>query len=103
MGSEHSGEGDQKPIHEPNLRIISIGEGEPLGPTAFVAPPSVKKKAEPVGRRGSDERSCLPDIQASYRGILPSSPGFYSKLFVIPKNTGGLQPVLDLRKLDFNV
>ena len=30
----------------------------------------------------------------------PSTPGFYSHLFVVPKKTGGFRPVIDLKALN---
>jgi hypothetical protein len=31
----------------------------------------------------------------------PTSPGFYSRLFLVPKKTGSLRPVIDLSALNF--
>ena len=30
----------------------------------------------------------------------PSTPGFYSRVFVVPKSTGGFRPVIDLSRLN---
>lgn len=32
--------------------------------------------------------------------VVPSNPGFYSHLFVVPKRTGGFRPVIDLKALN---
>ena len=33
----------------------------------------------------------------------PSTPGFYSVIFVVPKNSGGWRPVIDLSNLNLFV
>ena len=35
--------------------------------------------------------------------LAPSSPGFYSRMFVVPKATGGWRPIIDLSTLNLSV
>ena len=38
--------------------------------------------------------------KAAVEAVDPSTPGFYGRLFVVPKHTGGWRPVLDLSPLN---
>ncbi|OMJ27158.1 hypothetical protein AYI69_g3417 [Smittium culicis] len=71
----------------------------PSKSTADVPSASVQEEVKPRGQQSSDRRSRFLTIEE----ILLKDPGFYSQLFAIPKNTGGLRPVLDLRKLNQHV
>ena len=44
--------------------------------------------------------SQLLDKQVIEKVLLPSSPGFYSRLFTVPKASGGWRPVIDLSTLN---
>ena len=68
----------------------------PLSPVPLFLP-----SYSPNSSRGlalSDAVSALVEKEAIE--IAPPSPGFYSRLFVTPKVTGGWRPVIDLSRLN---
>ncbi|OMJ24706.1 hypothetical protein AYI70_g1395, partial [Smittium culicis] len=72
MGSEHSVEGIQNPLHEP--KISDVGQGapapcprdRPYGPIADVSPASVQTEAELGVQRSSEEGSRIITDEASH-------------------------------------
>ena len=71
------------------------------GPFSFAAPTLSCSDPLPSYIRGlalSDAVSALVEKEAIE--IAPSFPGFYSRLFVTPKVTGGWRPVIDLSRLN---
>ncbi len=70
------------------------------------APSQVQRRSRDVG--GSPERPCLARgiaVLLAKDAIEPVPPaerrqGFYSPYFIVPKNCGGLRPILDLRVLN---
>ena len=63
------------------------------GPNLF---PSVSKSA--VGRR-----SCQPPSKGAVEEIHPVSPGFYSRIFLVPKKNGKVRLIIDLSTLNRHV
>ena len=61
-------------------------------------PPSQLQPQFHQGLALSDAVSALVEKEAIE--IAPPSPGFYSRLFVTPKVTGGWRPVIDLSRLN---
>ncbi|OMJ13123.1 hypothetical protein AYI70_g8693 [Smittium culicis] len=49
---------------------------------------------------GAENRCCNNLPKKPSRRYQLKDPGFYSQIFTVPKKTGGLRPVLDLRKLN---
>ncbi|OMJ18633.1 hypothetical protein AYI69_g6930 [Smittium culicis] len=82
IGSDHSFEGIQNPLHEPKISDIEsvIGKNEksgvdapcsrdePYGPTANVSPASVQMESEPGGQRSSEEGSRIITDEAFHQG-----------------------------------
>ena len=62
----------------------------------FVPPPSCQVAAAAL----ADEVRALLAKQAVEELLPPVSPGFYGRIFVVPKATGGWRPVLDLSPLN---
>ena len=75
---------------------LEIGEGSACLPTSPLPPPPC-----PLAVHALDlEVSSLLSKGAIERVLDPSSPGFYGRIFVVPKRQGGWRPVLDLSSLN---
>ncbi|PVU91960.1 hypothetical protein BB561_004095 [Smittium simulii] len=64
------------------------------------APTLVQAEAQSRGPPDPDGESSIIADKESNRGSQNTRSRIFSQLFVIPKKTGGLRPVLDLRKLN---
>ena len=82
---------------ESGIRLSWVAERPPL----TSAPPSARPPACPVARQALDTEV---DALLTKGAIEPvadaTSPGFYGRLFVVPKASGGWRPVLDLSALN---
>ena len=70
-------------------------------PSLRRSPPPFRPPASPASRLVlQDEVEAMLLKQAIERVYDPSSPGYYCRLFTVPKRTGGHRPVLDLSPLN---
>ena len=73
----------------------------PVRPPLTRFPPSFRPLASPAAQSALDaEVQALCLKEAVEEVLAPHSPGFYGRLFVVPKSTGGWRPVLDLSPLN---
>ena len=64
-------------------------------------PPPFKPPSDPRASQSLDEEVASLLAKGATEAInTPSSPGFYRRIFIVPKATGGWRPVLDLSPLN---
>ena len=95
---------EQLPASQWALDTIRSGYRLPWGETKAPlssVPVSFPPLREPTACTALDEEvTSLLAKQAVEIVICPSSPGFYGRIFVVPKASGGWRPVLDLSCLN---
>ena len=85
MGPENSNAG----ISDPLCSVSSNDEGAKIQP--HLSPRVGKVEVAESGSAGDAGQGCEPS---------PSSPGFYSRLFLVPNNGGQWRPIIDLSALN---